>query len=179
MHRITSGLIKWSGVAFATLGLSGCKSVHAELFVPAPSADIWSVLMDGEHYGEWNPVLVEVEGDFSEGATMTYQMVGEDGTATEVDAEVLMLEPEVELNQFGGIRGILTFDHHWILEPVDGGTRVTQHEDYAGVGVLFWDPSWFEGAYATGLQALRDRVAGTGDAFEAASATERMANGER
>ena len=42
---------------------------------------------------------------------------------------------------------MLTFDHTWRLEAVDGGTRVTQFEEYKGIGVLFWDPAWVEEAY--------------------------------
>jgi len=160
---MTERMIRLTGVACAAIGLSGCKSVHADLVVPAEPSEIWAVLMDGEHYGEWNTVLVEVEGEFREGATMTYQMMSPDGTTTPVDAEIVKLDPERELNQNGGYPGIMTFDHHWILEPVDGGTRVTQHEDYTGVGVLFWDPSWFETAYARGIEALRDRLAERGD----------------
>lgn len=134
-------------VVLVCVACCACKSVHAERFVPAPPAEIWAVLMDGERYGEWNPVLVSVDGALRKGETLTYQMMSPDGSTSEVEARVLKLEPERELNQAGGVPGILTFDHHWILEPVEGGTRVTQHEDYAGVGVLFWDPSWFEAAY--------------------------------
>ncbi|MDJ0788370.1 MAG: SRPBCC domain-containing protein [Myxococcota bacterium] len=144
----------------AALALSGCKSVDAQLTIPAPPEKIWSVLMDGASYGEWNPVLVEVEGEFQEGARLTYQMMTESGEPAEVEARVVKLDPGRELNQAGGYWGILTFDHHWILEPVEGGTRVTQHEDYTGIGVLFFDPSWFEAAYGRGNRNLRDRVVG-------------------
>ena len=151
------------GVVLAALASAGCKSVDAQLTIAAPPEKIWSVLMDGDHYGEWNPVLVEVEGEFREGATLTYQMMTESGEPTEVEARVVKLDPGHELNQAGGIWGVLTFDHHWLLEPVEGGTRVTQHEDYTGIGVQFWDPSWFESAYGRGNQALRDRVLGLDD----------------
>ncbi len=144
--------------ALAALASTGCKSVDAQLTIPAPPEEIWSVLMDGESYGEWNPVLVEVDGEFREGATLSYQMMTESGEATPVDARVVKVDPARELNQSGGIWGLLTFDHHWILEPVEAGTRVTQHEDYTGIGVLFWDPSWFEQAYDRGNRALRARV---------------------
>ena len=46
----------------------------------------------------------------------------------------------------------------WLLEPVDGGTRVIQHEEYRGIGVWFWDASWVEPAYTQANEALRDRV---------------------
>ncbi|MCR9097175.1 MAG: SRPBCC family protein [bacterium] len=159
MASKTAWMTRWAGLALAAVGLSGCKSVHAELFVPASSAEVWSVLMAGDEYGAWNPVLVEVAGTFREGATMSYQMMTSDGTATPVDAEIVKLDPERELNQYGGYPGILTFDHHWILEPVEGGTQVTQHEDYAGVGVFFFDSDFFQQAYERGLEALRERVA--------------------
>lgn len=144
--------------AIAMLGLVGCKGVDAQLTIPAPPEEIWAVLMDGERYGEWNPVLVEVEGEFRQGADLTYQMMTESGEPAEVGAHVVLLDPERELNQAGGYWGILTFDHHWILEPVEGGTRVTQHEDYEGIGVLFFDPGWFEAAYGRGNHALADQV---------------------
>ncbi len=46
------------------------------------------------------------------------------------------------------IRGILTFNHKWLLDPIDGGTRVTQHEEYRGIDVLFWGYSCGEPAYS-------------------------------
>ena len=138
----------------------GHKSVHAELVIEAPPEKIWAVLTDAPSYAEWNPVFVEVNGEYGEGKTMTYQMKDPKGAVTEVKAEIIKFAPNEELNQFGGMRGILTFDHHWILEPVEGGTKVIQHEDYRGIGVWFWDPSWFQTAYGEAIVALRDRVAG-------------------
>ena len=44
------------------------------------------------------------------------------------------------------------------VQSVDGGTRVTQHEEYRGIGVWFWDESWVEPAYAGVNEALGKRV---------------------
>ena len=104
-------------------------------------------------------MFVDVQGEYREGGKLTYQMNDQSGKQTEVVAKVVKLEPGKELNQFGGMRGILTFDHHWLLEPVEGGTRVTQYEEYRGLWVWFWDPSWFESAYAQANEALEKRVA--------------------
>lgn len=148
------------GVIIVALSLLGHKSVHAELVIPAPPEAIWSVLTDAEGYEDWNPVFTSVKGEYREGATMAYRMRDASGKETDVTATVVKFDEARELNQFGGMRGILTFDHHWVLEPVEGGTRVTQHEEYRGIGVWFWDPSWFESAYARANEALRDRVLG-------------------
>ena len=149
-----------------TGAIFGHKKVHAELVIPAPPATIWAVLTDAPRYKEWNPVFVNVTGEHKEGATLTYQMKGQSGKVSSVTAKINKLVFEREINQGGGIPGILTFDHHWVLEPVDGGTKVTQWEQYRGVGVWFWDPSWFEGQYQEAIESLRDRVMNQPDTGE-------------
>ena len=156
---------KWM-VALLLVGLSlvllyflGHKTVHTELTIPASPEEIWSVLTDAAGYEAWNPVLVPIEGSLQEGEKLTYQMTQPDGQQSVIGATVQKMVPQKELNQYGGIPGILTFDHTYRLEPVDGGTRVTQHEEYRGIGVLFWDASWVEPAYSNVNEALRDRVA--------------------
>jgi hypothetical protein len=138
--------------------LLGHKSVHAERIVPASPEQIWAVITDAETYPDWNPVFVEVQGTYEDGATMTYQMKDASGATSKVNSTVIKFDPQRELEQFGGMRGVLTFDHHWILEPVEGGTKVIQHEDYRGIGVWFWDPSWFEGAYGRAIDGLAERL---------------------
>ncbi|MEK9553523.1 MAG: hypothetical protein VW446_09705, partial [Alphaproteobacteria bacterium] len=49
-----------------------------------------------------------------------------------IKSRVELFDAPRHLNQFGGYVGIITFDHHYILEPVEGGTRVVQREDYTG-----------------------------------------------
>jgi hypothetical protein len=104
-------------------------------------------------------VLVPIEGDLREGEKLKYQMTQPDGKQSDIMARVKKMVELKELNQGGGIPGILTFDHKWLLEPVNEGTRVTQHEEYRGIGVLFWDASWVEPAYRNVNEALKNRVA--------------------
>ena len=140
------------------LVLWSCNSVHTEIVIPADAEIIWAVLTDASGYKEWNPVLVPVEGDLQEGQKLKYQMTQPDGKQSEVMARVKTMVELKELNQSGGTPGILTFDHKWLLESVNEGTRVTQHEEYRGVGVIFWDASWVEPAYRNVNEALRNRV---------------------
>ncbi len=139
--------------------LLGCKSVHTELFIPAESEVIWSILMDETSYKEWHPVLVPLEGEkLKEGETLKYTMISPNGKNSEVEAKVVEMIENKKLNQYGGIWGIMTFDHTYLLEPVDGGTRLIQHEEYRGVYVPFWDPGWVETGYQKANAALRDKV---------------------
>ncbi len=140
------------------LALTGAKAVHAERVIPHSAGAIWTALMDTGRYGEWNPIFVSAEGRFEEGGTVRYAMQTSDGGTTPVEPVVRRLVGEREINQFGGMRGVLTFDHTWRLEPVDGGTRVTQHEEYRGIGVWFWDPAWVQEAYRDALAALEQHL---------------------
>ena len=129
-----------------------------KLQFPADAEIVWAVLTYASGYKAWNPVLVPVEGNLLEGQKLKYQMTQPGGKQSEITARVKKMVQLKELNQGGGIPGILTFDHKWLLEPVNEGTRVIQHEEYRGVGVLFWDASWVEPAYRNVNEALRTRV---------------------
>ena len=80
------------------------------------------------------------------------------GNILEMTAKVKTVREARELRQTGGIPGVITFDHQWLLESVEGGTRVTQHEVDRGLYLWFWDSSWIEPAYAKTTKALEERV---------------------
>lgn len=145
-------------VAAIGLTLTGKKTFHVELIIPAPPEAVWKVLTDAQGYAEWNPVFVKVDGTFEpNGAVKT--TVKEPGKPDVViSSEIRKFEPYRELNQYGGIAWFITFDHQWLLEPVDGGTRVIQHEVDRGFYVWFWGSDWVEPTYMKASEALRDRV---------------------
>ncbi len=161
-----NALAKWlilSLVAISVLAgavLLPRKSAHAELMFQQPAEEVWAALMDTSVQSDWNPIFDSVEGVYGVGATMQYGMVTSDGSVVPVEARVIEMVPNKLLNQFGGYPGILTFDHQWILEATPEGTRVVQHEEYRGVGVLFVDVSYVPGLYQQGLVALRSRLDG-------------------
>ncbi len=159
MNILTSKQLLFLGVSVVFVSLlTGCKTVHTEIVIPAEPNEVWQVLVDSDSYKDWNPVLVPVSGRLLEGESMVYQMTGPDSSKTQIQAEVVKMEVPKELNQYGGLWGILTFDHYYILEPVEGGTKVTQYEIYRGIGVWFWNASWVEPAYSNVNEALRDQV---------------------
>ena len=158
----TGSKVKWLavliGVIIMVFSLFGHGVVHTEIVIPASPAQVWAILTDGPGYKEWNPVLVPAEGQLKQGHTLKYMMTDNTGKQSEVKSEVIEMINEKKLNQFGGMRGILTFDHQWLLEPLEGGTKVIQHEEYRGIGVWFWDYSWVEPAYMKANEALKSRV---------------------
>ena len=159
-------LFKW-GAAAAVLvvlivavvtALATRKSFLVEIWIPAPPEAVWAVLVDTPAYPQWNPVFVEVDGPYVAGKTVLNRVREPGGTILEMTATVETLLPNAELRQSGGVPGILTFDHRWLLNPADDGTKVIQYEVDRGIGLWFWNSDWIEPAYAATNKALAERV---------------------
>ena len=130
------------------------KTYRVERTISATPEAVWAILMDTAAYGDWNPVFVKVEGSYAAGGTVLNTFKDPSGKLFDVTNKVEALEPNRLLRQKGGFTGILTFDHQWLLEPVEGGTKVTQYEIDSGLYVWFWDDSWIIPKYTEVLQAL-------------------------
>ena len=101
-------------------------------------------MVDTPAYPQWNPVFVEVDGPYVVGKTVLNRVREPSGAILEMTATVETLLPGAELYQSGGVPGILTFNHRWLLEPADDGTKVIQHEVDRGIGLWFWNSDWIE-----------------------------------
>lgn len=146
-------------VALVIGSLVSRKDVHTERVIPATPDAIWAVITDAAGYAAWNPVLIHAPTAHVVGATIEYTLREPNGREYPIKAKVLKMDANRELHQRGGIPGVLTFDHQYLLEAVHGGTKVTQHEVYRGIGVWFWNEGWVEPAYASVNEALEARVA--------------------
>ena len=156
---------KWVLIGIAIIAvlmvlyLLGRKSVSTEVVIQATPNEVWSVLTDVAKVREWNQILIPLEGTLAKGNTLKYEFHQEEGGKPAVmEALVKAIEPEQLLNQQGGMQFLLTFDHKYILEPTDNGTRVRIEEYYRGIMVPFWNPQPVESAYHRLLLALKDRV---------------------
>ena len=138
--------------------LIGRKSVQTQIHVHASPDKVWSVITETEKYSSWNPVFSVLDGKLEEGGSITYHFRQNDSTAYDIETRVLNMITERRINQAGGMKGILTFNHNYTLEPQDGGTLLTISEEYRGIAVPFWSPSEVEQAYARLCQSIKNRV---------------------
>jgi len=145
-------------LVFAVLFALGRETFHAEITIKATPEEVWSVLIDARGYESWNPLLVPVSGEFREGAAIEYRMTQPNGKEVVMNSRVKKMIPNKELNQHAGIPGVLTADHSYRLEPVQGGTRLVQYEIDNGIAMLFWDSSWVQSTYEKVNLALKKRV---------------------
>ncbi|USG62458.1 SRPBCC domain-containing protein [Sneathiella marina] len=150
------------GVALIMALMSGCsfkKTADAELFIPASPQAVWSVLMDAESYGDWNPFFTHVDGNFQAGDKLNIQMQSPNSDPMTISLTVKELVKNSEINLYGGIPWIMTFDLTHTFKPENGGTRISTHEEFHGLFIPFWDASWVSDAYDRMHKALKKRVA--------------------
>lgn len=145
-------------LALTAMYLAGHKVVHTEIVIPAPTAKVWSVLSDQSSYSKWHPVIAHVEGRLEPGERIVSAWTNAEGEQHKIEADVVRYKEERLLNLYGGTPLILTFDHRYELEPIPEGTRVTQHEEYRGIGVLWWEPTRTSAAHASANEGLRKYV---------------------
>ena len=155
---------KWMVVVYVIiviiiiLLLIGRKSVHSEILINATKEQVWSVLANTDQYDSWNTVINSLTGSLEEGGKVKFMFNQGEGKSYEISAVVRKIESPNLLNQFGGMTGIMTYDHKYILEDIDGGTKVTIHEEYRGIMVPFWNATPVQKAYDRLNQDIKTRV---------------------
>lgn len=134
----------------------GKKSVSTEVMIKASKEEVWSALSKASTIQKWNKVLIPLEGEVKEGTKVKYEFHQEEnGKPSKIDATVIAVESYELINQNGGITLILTFNHKYIIEVTNLGTKVKIHEEYRGMMVPFWNPAPVELAYKRLLLQLK------------------------
>ena len=131
------------------------KKFHAETHIQADPKKVWSFLVDESKYKEWNSVLIPINKNITQGKKIKYEMTDHNNKKSTITIKVKKMIPKKELNQVGGIPGILTFNHRYTLEPTKNGTKLIQYEIDRGIALLFWDSSWVESAYQKSGENLK------------------------
>ncbi|MEM1121661.1 MAG: SRPBCC domain-containing protein [Bacteroidota bacterium] len=145
-------------IVLAILYFFGKKSVHHEILINASPEAVWSVLTDTPEYDNWNPTMKLLERKIKKGNKVKYQFTQSADKSYAIETYVKEVIPNKLLNQGGGLTGIISFDHRYLLEAINNKTKVTIHEDYGGIYVNFWNPSPVAKAYQQLNQALKVRV---------------------
>jgi hypothetical protein len=103
----------------------------------APPASIWERYTDVEQWREWSKGVEEssIEGEFEVGSDVT----SKPPNLPRSRFELIEVEPERRFTTKGKIPGgTLTLEH--MLEPTDGGTRITHRASFAGPLSSVWVP---------------------------------------
>ncbi len=113
------------------------REIHHGIDIDAPPEAVWAVLADTAAYGEWNPFIPRLSGDWSVGAKLSALVATPGGGRPRTFKQtVLAAEPGRELRWVVRVLapGVLDGVHSFRLEPLPAGrTRFTQVERFRGL----------------------------------------------
>jgi hypothetical protein len=116
--------------------------IETEIGIAAPPTAVWAILADFPRYPEWNPFILEVEGDVRLGAAVHYRFEFPRGFRIWAVAHILAFEPGRELvwTSHAFSDTIFRGDHHFRLEPIKEGSVFHHGEHFTGVLVPLATP---------------------------------------
>ena len=119
------------------------RQLETSVHIDATPDEVWRVLTDFDHYGEWNPFITSIEGPVEVGARLSVSLTPPRGRTIRMKPTVRVVQPGRRLRWLGhlGVPGIFDGEHEFVVEPVgppDGpGARFTQRETFRGAMVPF------------------------------------------
>ena len=109
--------------------------LRTEITIDAPPERVWEILMDLEHYPEWNPFVTSARGTPEVGQRLVNRLEEPSGRAMTIKPTVTARDEGAVFEWLGhlGVRGVFDGRHRFEVRPADGGTHFRQDEYFSGV----------------------------------------------
>lgn len=115
--------------------------ITTSIQIPAPAATIWNILMDFEHYPEWNSFIRSISGNAKVGEQLSVNIQpNPEKKPMKFLPKVLACKPNAEFRWKGKLlfNGLFDGEHRFFLkENPDGTTTFTHEERFTGILVPF------------------------------------------
>ena len=110
--------------------------LHTEIEIDAPTDVVWDVLVDLDHYPDWNPFIVEAVGTVAVGQRLTNRLQPPGGRAMTFKPVVTEVESGRSFEWLGrlGLPALVDGRHRFELRPTSSGaTRRVHTERFGGL----------------------------------------------
>jgi len=110
--------------------------VETEVFIAAPCAKVWELVMDWSSYPSWNPYYARIEGDAKPGARLRVQIQTPGLPPATLKPTLWYLTPERYCSWHGNLLTSLVLDteHYFELQPSGAnGCRFRHGERFSGL----------------------------------------------
>lgn len=136
------------------------NEVVTETHIPAKPEQVWNILTDGEHYSEWNPFIIDMQGSIEKGSQLKNTMEPSPGNQRVFKPRILEAKPNEELRWIGrvGLPGVFDGEHYFLLETEADGTRFIHGEKFSGFALWFMDTDKFADNFEAMNAALSERA---------------------
>jgi len=131
--------------------------------IDAPPARVWTILTDAAAYGDWNPEIVGIDGQFALGERITARVRIGSGAIRRVPMRVTALEPPSVMEWTGGLPlGLFVGRRTFTVTPADRGSEFRLHLQMSGplakmIGKSVGDRQPEVDSFAAGLKAHAER----------------------
>ena len=121
-------------LAAAPLEGSRLSRIETEIDIATAPHEVWRVLTDFAHYGDWNPFISKIEGEAKLGSKIKVFVSALGLPAMPLDAEVVRMEQDRALVWRSGLfaKGVFDRDHIIEVEPNATGCIVRQIQTFEG-----------------------------------------------
>ncbi len=140
------------------------RRIEAAIDIAAPTAAVWTVLIDFAAYPDWNPFIRRLQGEPKIGARLEVTVQPPGGRAMTFKPTVVAAEPGREFRWLGRVLvpGLFDGEHGFRLEPTASSCRFHHGEIFSGLlvplfGGMLADT---EQGFTAMNEALKRRVEG-------------------
>ncbi len=108
--------------------------IETEIAIATAPHEVWGVLTDFAHYGDWNPFISRIDGEPRLGAKIKVYVKALGLPPMPLDAEIVTFEPDRELVWRSGLitKGLFDRDHILSLAPSGAGCTLRQVQTFEG-----------------------------------------------
>ncbi len=134
--------------------------IVTQVLIRAPARTVWSILTDLGRMSEWNPFIIDAEGEARAGSRLAVRIRPPGGKPVRFRPTVLVAESEREFRWLGRVLvpGLFNGEHYFLLEPDGAGTRLTHGEIFSGLLVGPMDRRGQFGPIRAGYEAMNQAL---------------------
>jgi hypothetical protein len=111
------------------------QQITTTIDIDAPIDTVWRRLTDLGGHEAWNPFITSAAGTVAEGERIEVTMTPPGRRASTFRPTITVADEPTAFEWLGSVgrRGVFDGRHTFRLEPIDGGTRFTQSEQFTGL----------------------------------------------
>jgi hypothetical protein len=115
------------------------RTIDTSIVIETPPQRVWDVIVDFDRYAEWNPFILQAEGEAVVGSIVKLHIRPPGGKGMTHHPTILVAQSARHLQWLGkvAIPGLFAARHEFILQPITEGTLLRHRERFTGLLVPF------------------------------------------
>jgi hypothetical protein len=160
LKMIMAAAATLAALTAGALAFAPSDEIRTQVSIKASPQEVWAFLGDPQSHREWNPFLVNMEGEMIAGTRLVNTMRPSGGSEMTFRPLVLRAEPGEELRWLGRFMMPRLFDgeHYFLLEQRGEETLLVHGERFTGIALWFMDVAQFTSDFEAMNAALKSVV---------------------